>query len=402
MNHALHMNEIRRVRIGAQFPERPPSLEKLIAATGLHRTLGGVDVYLALRARLPSFRADDLHRALLDGTLTVGPTVRGCIYLGLASDRSLMLGVAALLARTRLEKELQKVKVAESELQRLADLVAKTLSQSGPLSTDGLRKSLPQGAVRNLGDQGKKIGISSTLPPTLRLLEFDGRIKRVPESGRVDVERYAWSSAEPFESIPREVLVQRLAERFFAWAGLATIDSFAEWSGLGKREARAAADALDLTSWDCGGLGCLGDRAVVDRALASDAAVIALLPFEDNLVALAGGLSSWFEVSHHEIKLPNWGGSGSSTIGESRYAMLRPLLAEGRFIGFWEFEPRPQTVVLGILDKVTKRTRSRIEEEAERTKAFLHESFDHARSFSLDTDAELARRCALVRKLGQA
>ncbi len=403
MNHthmpALHSAEIRRVRIATQFPPSVQSLEALVGATGLHRTLGGVDVYLALRARMPSLTASDLHEALLEGTLTVGPTVRGCIYLGLAEDRSLMLGIASLLARGRVEKDMQKVKVSAAEIKRLGDTIVKTLNQTGELSTDALRKTLPAGAVRSLGEAGKKTGLSSTLPPTLRLLEFDGRIKRVPENGRVDVERYLWSSAEPFEEIPRDTLVQQLAERFFAWSGLATVDAFTQWSGLGKREARAAVDALDLTSWDCGGVACLGDAAAVEKVLGRGEEVVALLPFEDNLVALSQGLALWFDARHHALKLPEWGRAGTTSIGESRYALLRPILANGMFVGFWEYDPAVRAVAIGLLEKVTRQTREKIDAVANNTAVFLRDSFDHARSFSLDNDAEVAKRVKQVRAL---
>lgn len=399
--HTLHDADIRQVRIATQFPAQPRSLEELVRATGLHRTLGGVDVYLALRARMPSFGADDLHAALLDGTLSVGPTVRGCIYIGLGEDRALMLGIAALLARSRVEKEMEKLKVPDSELKRLGDQIVKTLADAGALSTDAVRKALPAGVVRSLGDAGKKLGISSTLPPTLRLLEFDGRIRRIPESGRVDVERYLWSVAEPFEEIPRETLVKRLAERFYGWAGVATVDAFAEWSGLGKREARAGVDALDLSSWDCGGVGCLGDGSVVHGALERKTDVVALLPFEDNLVAFAQGLAPWFAAEHHALVLPNWGRAGRLSIGESRYATLRPILAQGRFVGFWEFDPVRRKTEIGLLEEVEKRTRARIDELAENTTSFLRDNFDHARSFSLDSDEDLRKRVKQVKGLAR-
>jgi len=46
--------------------------------------------------------------------------------------------------------------------------------------------------VRSLGEKGKKLGLSSTLPPALRTLEFEGRIERTLEGGRLDSERYLW------------------------------------------------------------------------------------------------------------------------------------------------------------------------------------------------------------------
>src|SRR5689334_20803143 len=65
------------------------SLAEAIGASGWLRTLGGVDVYLAARARRPAMKRADLDRLVDLGELRVAPAARGCIYLvpgGLVPD----------------------------------------------------------------------------------------------------------------------------------------------------------------------------------------------------------------------------------------------------------------------------------------------------------------------------
>jgi hypothetical protein len=63
-------------RQGLAEPMNGP-LEEVVAETGWPRTLGGVDVYLALRARAPGMRRSDLDEAVEEARLQVIPAVRG-------------------------------------------------------------------------------------------------------------------------------------------------------------------------------------------------------------------------------------------------------------------------------------------------------------------------------------
>src|SRR6185503_14498726 len=57
------------------------SLTDVIGASGWLRTLGGVDVYIAARARKPGMTRAELDAAVERGELRVSPAARGCIYL---------------------------------------------------------------------------------------------------------------------------------------------------------------------------------------------------------------------------------------------------------------------------------------------------------------------------------
>src|SRR5262249_6712322 len=150
------------------------------------RTLGGVDVYFALRARLAG-----LHRAEVDGAVEerrtqVLPAARGCMYLVPKSAAALCLRVADHLSRKRNEKEAEKAGLRPGEVDEVAEAVHQVLAARGALSTAGIRSALPAGVLRSLGDAGKKVGLSSALGPALRVLEFAGRVERALEGGRLD------------------------------------------------------------------------------------------------------------------------------------------------------------------------------------------------------------------------
>ncbi|MDX1384932.1 MAG: crosslink repair DNA glycosylase YcaQ family protein, partial [Thermoanaerobaculia bacterium] len=170
-----------------------------VADHGLLRTLGGVDVYLSLAARVGGVRRAEIDQAVEAGRLRVVPSVRGCIYLVPSEAVSCSLRVADLLSRSRREREHEKVGLSAAEVQRLGAAVLEALA-GGALTTSALRRALPENLVRGFGAAGKKVGISSNLPPTLRELELEGRLERALEGGCLDSERYLWRlpASDPF------------------------------------------------------------------------------------------------------------------------------------------------------------------------------------------------------------
>src|SRR6185503_12047087 len=229
-----------------------PDITTVLEEAGFLRTLGGAEVYLAMRARRPGMRRADLEAAVAAGEARVTPAVRGCIYLVSARQQPLCLALADRLSSKRDARDQERAGMRAGEAKEVGKAVVATLAARGPLSTNDLKKALPDGVVRSLGEQGKKVGVSSTLPPALRLLEFAGDVERMLESGRLDSERYLWkkTARSPFAgaAVPDDPaeLHARFAEIFFRAAGLGTRQAFAGWAGIGQREAQAAMQKLDL------------------------------------------------------------------------------------------------------------------------------------------------------------
>lgn len=401
----LSLDHARAVFIAAQgLGAEDTSLAGMLERAGFVRTLGGADVYLAARARVPGMGRADLDAVVDQGQAQVVPAVRGCIYLVARRHVPLALRIADLLSRARAERDQHKAGVRPGEIADVARAVVEILASQGPLTTAGLRKVMPDGVVRSLGDAGKKVGVSSTLPPALRVLEFDGKIERTLEDGRLDTERYLWRVARssPFEGadVPDEpaALHAQLADIFFRAAGIGTHKDFAAWAGIGQRDARAAMARTPLLPVIVEGMdACFAHETHRDLLADAHGDAVALCPFDDNLVALHGGPALLVDPAHHGVPVPVWGRTRGGTLGDARHIFARTVVAGGRIAGLWEYDPDARTVVLGCFDTVPKALRKRLDALAADTARFLADDLGHGHCFPMDTDDAQRQRAALVR-----
>ncbi|MCP3098908.1 winged helix DNA-binding domain-containing protein [Myxococcus sp. K15C18031901] len=384
------------------------SLEALVGATGWVRTLGGADVYLALAARAPDMKRADLDRAVEASRLQVIPAVRGCIYLVPGSEVALTLRVAEAQYRKRAEREHAQSGIEPRELVDVGEAVLVAL-RKGPLSTDALRKALPAGVVRSLGEAGKKAGISSTLPPALRHLEFEGKVERSLEGGRLDTERYLWRlpARSPFAGakVPADVEERnaRLAALFFRQFGPATVADFAAWAGFSQREAKAAVERAALVPVEVEGLGAAAfvpeDAVAALGVEVPPATSVSFLPAGDLYFAARGGPGRVTDPRHHSLQVPRWGSAKDGTLGEVAHMSLRGVLDGDRLAGFWEFDAEEGEVLFHTFEPLSPKRRKQFAARAAEVASFLEEEVGHARSFTLDTEASVAERAALIRSL---
>ena len=85
--------------------------------------------------------------------------------------------------------------------------------EKGPLDPDGLRAAVGK-AVRNLGDEGKKKGLTTRFPWLSASGKTAGDIRRVPVAGRLDQQRYKYTLWRPnplrnFKLYPHEASLHR-------------------------------------------------------------------------------------------------------------------------------------------------------------------------------------------------
>lgn len=405
----LTRDQLRRVCVAAQglapAPSSPVSPAGALEETGFVRTLGGVDVYIAVRARVPGLRREDLDGAVEAQQAQVIPAARGCMYLVPRRDVPLALRVAGLLSRTRDERDHEKAGVRPGEVEEVAKAALGILRERGPLPTDGLRKAFPAGTLRSLGEAGKKVGISSALPGALRRLEFDGLVERTLENRRLDSERYLWRAAamSPFDgaSLPDDPidLYAGMARIFFHAAGIATQKDFAGWLGIAQRDAKAAVERLGLLPVEVEGSKDLHYLPEERRDLLEESGdAVALLSFEDNLIHLHGGPAFLVDEAYHGTQVPSWGMGRPSTLGEAKHLSLRSFVADGRIAGFWEYDPDTREIVLRPFGPLSSKTQARVDAAAADLSRFLAGDLGHGRSFSLDTDEELRKRSAKIRE----
>jgi hypothetical protein len=394
-----------QARQGLDEPKKS-SLEEAVASTGWLRTLGGVDVYLAMRARVPSMKQSDLEDAVEKSRLQVVPAVRGCIYLVPRAQVPLVMRVAEDSSLKRMERDLAKAGSSLKESEELMKPVLKVLSK-GPLTTDAIRRALPEGSVRSLGDKGKKVGVSSPLPSTLRLLEFAGKIERSLEGGRLDTERYAWRvpAKNVFDGVkvPKdpEDRVAELARIFFAHAGPATLEDFAGWAAISQRDARAATSRISLLPVEVADYAeeawvLEEDLKALETAKVSPRAV--MISMEDNYLTFHGGPRSLVDPQHYELETPLWGSGSDHTLGGAKHIMMRSLVRGGKLIGFWEIDPDKKQIVWATFDKLPAKDAKTIDREAEDVLALLV-AIGHAKAFSLDTTESIKDRLKRVRAM---
>ncbi len=384
------------------------NIEEFLATTSWPRTLGGVDVYLAVRARKPGMSRQEMDEAVAQSRIQVIPAVRGCIYVVPRPQVPLVLRIAEDQARKRMEREMEKVDVKLSELADVGEAVLKAL-RKGPLTTDALRKALPEGTVRSLGEKGKKIGVSSTLPPALRHLEFEGKIERTLDKGRLDTERYLWRipAKNPFTGakVPADAAKRNalLAEIFFRQAGPVSVADFAAWSALSQRDARAAIEELPVVPVVVEGY---ADEAFVMekdlaelKAPAPASTSVSLLSFEDNYLTFHGGPGLLVDPKHHKREVAKWGNTKGTTLGDAKHVASRTVLDADRLVGFWEFDPSSGKIVFATFDPLPPKRKKAVEERTEDVATFLKEELGHARSFSLDSMEQVQERADAIKKM---
>jgi len=395
------------VRQGLSAPMQD-ALPRVVARTGWLRTLGGADVYIAARARRPSLTRAELDSSVSSHALRVLPAARSCMYLVPQEHAAIALGFADGLWRRRTDRELHRAGSSWKEVHEIGREIAALLGK-GPLSTDAVRRGLPPGTVRSLGDAGKKLGLASPLPVALRDLELKGVIERTLDQGRLDSERYVWRSATstPIDASHRVrsdvELTDEIVAIFFSQMGPATMMDFSEWAGISRRHAAEAIARVGLIPIAVDGY---ADVAYIDEAglpLLSQPATfgdrVSFLSFEDNYIIHHGGPASFCDARHHEIEVASWGSSRPMPLGQAKHLSTRTFLLGDRIAGFWEFDAEAQEIVTHLFDGHPRDVIDHVDSCATSFARFLFEDIGHGRSFSLDTDDSVRERAHALRQL---
>jgi hypothetical protein len=372
-------------------------IAEIVASSGWLRTLGGADVYLAARARQPGMKRLELDAFVASGALCVAPAARGCIYLvpsGVVADLMAFNGDDW---RKATERDLGKVGKTMRDLDKLGAQIREALG-SEALTTDAIRKRLGK-AVASLGDAGKKAGMSSLLPATLRMLEIAGEIERTLEGGRLDGERYQWRRVT-IARTPSAQPLRTVVEAFLGFAAPATLGQLAAWSGRPQRDLLPVLEACAVRV-DVTGMGEAwvkkGDLAGVKAAPPPEG--VALLAFEDNYLINHGPLGMVADARHHAMKLDIWGGSKPQSLAEAEHILSRTIVIDGLVAGAWEVDPKRNAAVWMTFDPAPKTLAARLDAQTHEAARFLLDELGHARAFSLDTMDDVQSRADRIAKL---
>lgn len=368
-----------------------------LAKSGWQRSVGGVSPYLGIRARSGEGReqVDALAQAL---ELFELPCARGCTYVVPADHFALGLVVGRPFGSATEVATARKLGVEDTEVRALKEALVASLAK-WPLSPADLKTALGD-KVRNLGEEGKKKGLTTTLPLALGLLQTEGRIRRKPTNGRLDTQRYDYERWDPpLTNTPSEEdAATELARLFFTWTGAATLKEFREFSAFTARAAQPACERAGLVSFGHGTeLVSLPD-APDDFAefVPPSAPVYRLVGGLDSLLLLRRGCSFWLDEADAERQVPVDKGmrplSGLAELGS------HAILDRGRLIGVWEFDSEAQQIVWSTWAPADAALRA----EIAATEAFVRDELGDARSFSLDSPASRRPRLTALREMAGA
>jgi winged helix DNA-binding protein len=364
----------------------------VLAQTGWARSVAGAGPYLTLfsRAAIGREAADAAVQALEIHEL---PSARGCTYVVPASDFPLALRVAQGFAGEM--KTAEKLGVTQREIAKLCEAVISALDRA-PLDPNELRDALGS-RVRNLGEEGKRKGLSTTLPVALGRLQVEGEIRRVPINGRLDQQRYRYTLWRPnplnkFKLSAEEAFIE-LARRFFGWIGPATLAEFQWFSGLGVKAGKAALEPLKLEPAAKGDARLLlpGHRESWESFRVPKEPQYALVSSLDGLNQLRRDVKTLLATEDLKRKVPVE--KGTAELGALVDFPSHAIVDRGRLVGIWEYDVSTESIVWVSF----VRKDAGLKKAIQRTEEYVRNDLGDARSFSLDSSKSREPRIRALR-----
>lgn len=362
--------------------------EQVLAGAGWARSVGGANPYLTLFARAGIPRGQVDADVLAHRVLEL-PTARGCTYVLGRDDFAWALRLGQEPAEAGF-KVVGRLGVERGEIALLEEQVLHTLTEAGtPLDPRRLKDELGD-SVRNLGEEGKKKGATTTLPTALGILQADGRIRRVPAGGRLDQQRYAYEpwGLRPSELSDEEVRAE-LIRRYLGWTGGATFKQSQWFTGFTVAQSKAALA-------DVGAVEVPTATAVAGGAplwmLPDDVELLAAFeePAEEQIQLLAGS-DSLVLLRRNAAELLAEEDQDKPALGAlALQADLpdHPILDRGRIIGLWQYDRARERIAAWVFGTSTPAVARRIAE----VEAWIKEDLGDFRAYSLDSPASRQKR----------
>ncbi len=372
---------------------KPPAT--VLSQSGWARSVGGANPYLTLFARAGTAR-ESADKSAAELQIQELPSARGCTYVLPAEDFALGLLVGQGFSGATEIATARKLGVEDAEIERLCQKVLDALSE-GALDPAKLKEHAG-GAVRNLGEEGKKRGLASTLPLALGRLQSSGEIRRVPVNGRLDQQRYAyvrWSPSPLSESkLGRPEAYSELARRYFRWIGPASAANFQWFSGLGVGAAKAAISTLGLVPLEEGSdlLMFPEDRDLLRSFSTPKEPQYRLVGSIDAIALHRRDVESL--VDDADGGRPMMGEKGPQSVGGATDLVNHAILDRGRLIGLWEYDQPTGSIAWRSWIPASPELRA----EVSRTERFVRDQLGDARSFSLDSPESRAPKIAALRE----
>lgn len=381
---------------GLANPDLKLTSAQVLERSGWARSVGDANPYLTLFSRAGIGR-ETVDRDVANLEIHELPSARGCTYVIPKNEFALALTVGqGFSAESEIALAKKHLGVTDQEIDRLIDKVLVALE--GEPKDPRILKDLVGDAVRNLGDAGKKRGMTTTLPLALGRLQSSGQIRRVPMDGRLDRQRYAYTRWDPSPlagfGMDKDEALLELGRRFFQWIGPATAGQFQWFSGLGVKAAK------DIVAQ----LGVVPVQDDSDLLLFPEDRD-ALLSFKrpaDPIYALVAGIDSLFlhrrnivdHVEPQDLAKQAIGEKGFIKVGDLADLTNNAILDRGRLIGLWEFDPGQGTIAwTGFVPR-----NKDLEAAVAKMEAYSRDQLGDVRSFSLDSPESRAPKIAALRE----
>lgn len=368
----------------------PPAI---LQRTGWARSVGGVGPYLTLFARGGIARASaDAAVAKLE--IHELPAARGCTYVVPAADFALALKVGQSFHEAEINTA-RKLGVTDREMDKLCDTVLSAM-RDVPLSPQEIRDKTG-GAARSLGEEGKKKGLTTTLPVALGRLQSGGEIRRVPDNGRLDQQRYGYVRWRPNPlskfKLSADDAYTELARRLFTWIAPARISEFQWFAGLGAMAAKNAVKSLKLEpiAEDDDRLILPGDREKFEAFKVPKQPQYVLVSSLDGIAALRRDLKSL--LAAEDAKQIVVGQKGRVEAGGLSDLPSHAILDRGRVVGLWEYDMSSQSIAWMAFVPKTDALKAAVR----LTEEYIRTDLGDARSFSLDSPKSRAPRVNALR-----
>jgi hypothetical protein len=369
------------------------SAPEILQRAGWARSIGSSNPYLTLFSR-GGLDRENVDAAVAKQEIHELPSARGCTYVLPASDFALGRTVGQGFGGEA--KVAEKLGVTQKEIDKLCESIISAL-ENGPLDPDGLREATGK-AVRNLGPEGQKKGLTTTLPVALGKLQSSGEIRRIPTNGRLDQQRYKYSLWRPNPlqgfKLSDEDTATELARRFFEWVGPATLAEFQQFSGLGVKASKVGIEPLKLEPLASGDDRLLlpGDRANLEAFKPPKDPHYVLVAGIDSAILLHKNLE-WL-LDPKDMSREICAEKGYRPIGELTAPPNHVILDRGRIVGLWEYDTASGSIAWMSFVKKDKA----LQDAVASAEHYVREQLGDARSFSLDSPKSRVPRIEALRK----
>lgn len=357
---------------------RGRTCQEAIQRAGWIRSVGGSTPYLSLWARTGATR-EVAETAAASVAIQELPSARGCTYFVAEGDYPIALRLSQGV-KTADTSAAERLGVPPDEIERLCEAVYGCL-QGRALEPREIRSELG-GRVRDLGAEGRRRGVASTLPVALSHLQRAGKIRRISTDGRLDHERYRYTAWDPspLEGVDLDATEARrgIAERYFRWIGPATIAEFRWFTGFGVGMAAEAVAGLDLVDIGEGRLAFRDDAKAICECEAPTVEQVALLSSLDALFLLRRQPLTL--IAEEDLHGAFSGAFALKPSGALHDLPSHGIVDRGRLIGLWEFDPDEGRIAWATFNRPTPVLEQAIAEAQD----FVRTIGD-ARAFSLDS-----------------